>query len=153
MIKKEHTPVKSLLAYSPIALVVISTVFYHLFQKATPNNAHPLLALAVTYAIAAGVCIALLPFFPLRDGALLALRQLNWASVGLALAVVGIEIGFLLAYRARWNISVAALIANTTVAAILLPIGLLLFAEHLTTLQIAGMIICVLGLLLVNYRA
>jgi drug/metabolite transporter (DMT)-like permease len=145
--------VKSILFYSPIALVVISTVFYHLFQKATPNTAHPLLALAVTYAISTGICIALLPFFPLRDSVLESLRQLNWASAGLALTVVGIEIGFLLAYRAGWNISIAALVANTTVAAILLPIGLLLFAEHVSMLQIVGMVVCVVGLLLVNYRA
>ncbi len=144
---------KSVLVYSPIALVVISTVFYHLFQKATPNAAHPLLTLAVTYAIATGVCIALLPFFPLRATLLASLRQLNWASAGLALTVVGIEIGFLLAYRAKWDVSIAALIANTTVAAILLPIGLLMFAEQLTTIQIVGMGVCILGLLLVNYRA
>jgi predicted permease len=89
--------VKSILFYSPIALVVISTVFYHLFQKATPNTAHPLLALAVTYAISTGICIALLPFFPLRDSVLESLRQLNCASAGLALNVVGIEICFFLA--------------------------------------------------------
>lgn len=141
-----------MLYYLSILLVVVSTVVYHLVQKATPADAHPLLTLAVTYLVATLLCLALLPFFPLRAGLGESLRRLNWASIALAAAVTGIELGFLLAYRAGWNISLAALIANTAVAALLAPVGVLLFAERLTPLQIAGIGACAVGLLLINYR-
>jgi drug/metabolite transporter (DMT)-like permease len=138
--------------YLSILLVVASTVVYHLTQKATPADAHPLLALAVTYIAATGLCLALLPFFPLRASLGESLWRLNWASIALAAAVTGIEVGFLLAYRAGWNIGLAALIANTAVAAILAPVGLLLFAERLTLIQVVGIAVCMLGLALINYR-
>ena len=141
-----------MLFYGSIALVVLSTVLYHLFQKVTPGTAHPLLALAVTYAAATILCLALLPVFPLGTSLGEALRQLNWASVALALAVAGIEVGFLLAYRAGWNISLGALVANTVVATILVPIGLLLFAERISLVQVVGICACIGGLFLINQR-
>jgi len=141
-----------MLYYVSLLIVVASTVVYHLTQKATPADAHPLLALAVTYAAATALCLVLLPFFPLRASLGESLRRLNWASIALAAAVTGIEVGFLLAYRAGWNISLAALIANTAVAAILAPVGLLVFAEQLTPIQIAGISACIVGLALINYR-
>jgi drug/metabolite transporter (DMT)-like permease len=106
----------------------------------------------VTYAAATALCLALLPFFPLRAGLAGELRRLNWASVVLAAAVTGVEVGFLLAYRAGWNISLAALIANTAVAAILVPVGLLLFAEQIRPIQAIGIGACLVGLVLINYR-
>jgi len=141
-----------MLYYVSIVLVIASTVIYHFTQKATPADAHPLLTLAVTYVAATALCLALLPFFPLRASLGESLRHLNWASIALAAAVTGIEVGFLLAYRAGWNISLAALIANTAVAAILAPAGLLLFAERLTPIQMVGIGACIIGLVLINYR-
>ncbi|KPV49395.1 hypothetical protein SE17_32865, partial [Kouleothrix aurantiaca] len=81
-----------------------------------------------------------------------ALGQINWAIAALALAVVGIELGFLLAYRAGWGISVAALVTNVAVTILLVPFGLALFAETLAWTQVAGIAICLLGLLLMNFR-
>jgi len=147
--KKQVTP---MLFYGAIALIVLSTTLYHLFQKLTPGSVHPLLGLAVTYASATILCVALLLVFPLGTSLGEALRQLNWASIALALAVTGIEVGFLLAYRAGWNISMAALVANTAVAMLLAPLGLLLFAERLSPVQLIGMGLCVVGLLLINQR-
>lgn len=43
-------------------------------------------------------------------------------------------------------------IANTAVAALLAPAGVLLFAERLTPIQLAGIGACVVGLVLINYR-
>ncbi|HEV8661075.1 MAG TPA: hypothetical protein VGS96_20930 [Thermoanaerobaculia bacterium] len=43
--------------------------------------------------------------------------------VAIGLAIVAIDLGFLLAYRAGWRISTASVAANTTAALILLPTG------------------------------
>lgn len=145
--KRAHT-----MFFLSIALVVLSTTLYHLFQKATPGNVHPLLGLAVTYVIATCVCLLLLPLYPLQGGLGASLREVNWASIALGLAVVGIEMGFLLAYRAGWNLNAGALIANVAVSIALIPLGALLFAERFSPLQMIGVAVCVVGLLLVNWR-
>lgn len=136
-----------------MGLTIVASLFYHLFQKAIPAQVHPLLGMAVTYAIACALCLVLLPFFPLGTSLRAALGQINWAIVALALAIVGIELGFLLAYRAGWGISVAALVTNVTVTILLVPFGLALFAETLAWTQVVGIAICLLGLVLMNIRA
>jgi len=138
--------------YGAIALTIIANVLYHLFQKVIPANVNPLLSLTVTYLVAAAASIMLLPFFPLRADLAAEIRKVNWASVALGGAIIGLELGFLLAYRQGWNISLASLVANTTVALILIPIGLMLFKERLTPLNIVGMVLALAGLVLVNLK-
>jgi len=138
--------------YGAIALTVIANVLYHLFQKVIPAGVNPLLSLTVTYLVAAAASILLLPFFPLQADLAAEIRKVNWASVALGGAIIGLELGFLLAYRQGWNISLASLVANTTVAIILIPIGLLLFREKVTPINVIGMVLALLGLVLVNWK-
>ena len=51
------------------------------------------------------------------------MRQLNWASVLLAVSIVGLEVGFLLVYRSGWNIGLAAVLANVAASLILVPVA------------------------------
>ncbi len=138
--------------YGAIALTVLANVLYHLFQKVIPANVNPMLSLTVTYLVAATASLILLPLFPLQADMATELRKVNWASVALGGAIIGLELGFLLAYRQGWNISLASLVANTTVALILIPIGLMLFKERLTPLNIVGMVLALAGLVLVNWK-
>ena len=141
-----------LLFYFSILLTILSNVFYHIFQKLTPTNVNPFLALAVSYGSATLMCLAFLPFFPPAGGLVVALKQLNWVSVGLAASIVGLELGFLLAYRAGWNISLAGLVSNLTVSLLLLPIGLAFFKERLTPVNLIGIVVCIVGLVMVNHK-
>ncbi|MBN1438806.1 MAG: EamA family transporter [Anaerolineales bacterium] len=140
------------LFYGAIALVVVSNVAYHLFQKATPADANPLLALVVTYGIALLACLVLLPFFPSAEGWSASLTKINWASIGLGLAVVGLELGFLAAYRAGWPISLAGLVANVLVGMLLLPVGLILLREKVSWINLLGIAVCLIGIVLVNFK-
>jgi drug/metabolite transporter (DMT)-like permease len=139
------------LFYFSIGLTVISNALYHVVQKSTPGTVNPALSLAVTYATAAVVCLALLPFFPLRGGLVQSLRELNWASYALAFTLIGLELGFLLAYRAGWNISLGAIVSNVAVMLLLVPVGLLWFREKLSLVNLVGIGVCILGLVLVNH--
>jgi drug/metabolite transporter (DMT)-like permease len=127
-------------------------LFYHLVQKSTPAQVHPVVGLAVTYAASLVICLLLLPLFPLAEGWRAELGRVNWASLALAFTVVGIELGFLLSYRAGWAISTAALASNIVVALLLIPIGLLVFGERLAWNQALGIAACVVGLALINWR-
>jgi uncharacterized membrane protein len=134
-----------------ILLTIVSNVFYHIFQKITPQDANPVLALAISYLVAGLVCMVLLMFFPLEAGVRQSLTQLNWATVGLAFTLVGLELGFLLAYRSGWNISLAGLASNATVSVLLLPVGLLVFKEQLSRINLTGVVVTVIGLVLMNW--
>lgn len=138
--------------YGALALTVLSNTLYHLFQKTIPANVNPLLSLAVTYLVAAVATVVLLPLFPMQGAIGAELRKLNWASVGLGAVIVGLELGFLLAYRAGWNLSLASLVANTTVALLLIPLGLFLFKEQLSPLNMLGVVLAIAGLILVNIK-
>ncbi len=140
------------LFYLSIILAVLSSLMYHVILKVTPANVNPALSFAVTYAAAAILCLLLLPLFPLKDGVTSALRRLNWASYALAFALVGLEVGFLLAYRTGWEISIAAIFVHVVVAILLVPVGVSLFTERLSTTNVVGILVCVIGLILVNVR-
>ena len=135
-----------------IALVIISNVVYHLTQKSTPGNVHPLISLMVTYIAAAIFCIVLLPFFPIKETFIESIKKLNWTSYVLGLSIVGLEVGFLLVYRAGWNISTVVMLANIVVALILIPVGLLLFQENISLINKAGIIFCLIGLIGISYK-
>lgn len=134
-----------------ILLTIISNVFYHIFQKITPQDANPVFALAISYLVASLICMVLLVWFPLEDGINQSLKQLNWATIGLAFTLVGLELGFLLAYRAGWSISLAGLASNATVSVLLLPVGLMVFKEQLSRTNIAGVLVTIVGLVLMNW--
>jgi uncharacterized membrane protein len=138
--------------YLPIALVIVSNVFYHVFQKSIPNGANPILSLIITYLTAAVVSLMILPFC-LKDTSLAAeIKKINWATLALGASIIGLELGFLLAYRAGWNISLGSLIANTLVSLLLIPIGILAYKEALSTLNAMGILLCIGGLILINYK-
>jgi len=77
-------------------------------------------------------------------------KRLNWATIAVGLSIVAVELGFLLAYRAGWRVSLASITANTTVALVLLPTGVLLFRERVTPTNAIGLVFCVIGLVLVT---
>ncbi len=135
-----------------ILVIVVSNVLYHVSQKSIPMDAHPVIALLATYAVAIVVTAALFPLFPVKEPLGQAVKRLNWASVVLGATVVGIEIGFLLAYRSGWRISVGSAVSNATVALVLIPVGLLFFGERLSAVNAVGVALCVSGLLLVVAR-
>lgn len=139
--------------YAAIVLTVVSNVLYHIFLKVAPSQVNPMLALTVVYLTAAVISLGLLPFFPLQEALAVEIRRVNWTSLAIGAAIVGLELGFLLAYRLGWNISLASLISNASVAVVLLPLGLLLFRERLTPVHGAGILVCVVGLVLINWPA
>lgn len=138
--------------YFSIGLAIFSNIFYHIFQKSIPGNVNPLGSLIVTYLTAAAGCFLLFPLIPDQTPILAAFKGINWASAALGLAVIGLEAGFLMAYRAGWQISLAAGICNVIVSALLVFIGLVFYHEHLTLQNITGVVLCLIGLVLIQQK-
>ena len=136
--------------YMSIVIVVLSNLFYHVFQKSIPQQFNPFISLIITYATAIVFSLMLFPFYNANITLVEHLRLSLWPSIALGFAIVGLEIGFLLAYRAGWDISIAAVFSNISVAIFLLPVGLLMYKENFTKTNFVGVILCIIGLVLVK---
>lgn len=136
--------------YMSIAIVVLSNLFYHVFQKSIPQQFNPFISLVITYITAIVFSLILFPFYNTNITLTEHFRLSLWPSVALGFAIVGLEIGFLLAYRAGWDISIAAVFSNISVAIFLLPVGLLIYKENFTKTNFVGVILCIIGLVLVK---
>jgi len=141
------------LFYFSILLALAAMTLYHFVLKVTPSDVNPAISLIVTYATCMVLCLGLFFFFPLKSSLTAAFRQLNWTSFGLAFALVGLEVGFLLAYRAGWNVSVASIVVSVAVAVLLVLMGVLLFKETLSPLNMLGVLVCIVGFVMVNWRS
>lgn len=141
------------LFYLSISITVISNVFYHIVIKLTPEDTNPAVALSVTYGTSLLICLIYLLIFPPDEGFKAAFAKTNWTSAALGLAILGLEFGYLLAYRAGWNISMAGIVSSAVVGIILIPIGLFIFKEKLNFYNLTGIIFCIIGLVLVNLKS
>ena len=135
--------------YFPFALVVGGGVLYHLAQKSIPKGMNPFLATIIAYTVGIVLCAICALIYPSRKSFVDSVRDSNWAVFVVGAGAACIELGFLLAYRAGWRISVATVAANVAVTAMLIPIGIIVFKEQLSPRNILGLIFCVLGLVLV----
>jgi multidrug transporter EmrE-like cation transporter len=135
-----------------LSLAIACTVGYHLVLKLTPQGANPLLSLLVTYLAVAALFAGLLIVTPGEFAWRQELRQLNWTALGLAVAIVGLDLAFLLLYRGGYAVSLAALVTQTAAATLLLVAGIAVFRERLSAANMAGLVLCVAGLWLVNRR-
>lgn len=134
----------------PIVMVVAGNVAYHLGQKMVPRGAHPLVATLGMYVVAALATLLMLPLVPPAPTRAGTAASVHWSVAVIGVAIVAIEVGFLLAYRNGWPISRASITAGSMIALCLLPIGLLAFGEHLSASRLLGFGFCLTGLWLLN---
>ena len=133
----------------PIALIVLSNVMYQICAKSIPEGMNPMASLTVTYlvgAIASGAVYYLLGGRNLLDE----YTELNWAPFLLGIVVVGLEAGFIFAYKAGWQVSTASIVQSSFLAVALIFVGYLLYHEALTWNKLLGVLICLAGLVMIN---
>jgi len=140
------------LFYFSIILAICSSALYHFVAKSTPANVNFTVSLLITYGVAFIVTLFTFVFFPVQDGMTAELKKLNWASIGLAIAIVGIEFGFLLVYRSGWNLGIAAVLTNVVASLILVPVAIFVFKDKISWVNIAGIFVCLAGLVMLNWK-
>ena len=135
-----------------LLLAIVTTVGYHLVMKLTPAAVNPFLSLAASYMLGAAVflaCYALAPDAPpLRE----ALKPLNWTVFGLVVAVVGLDVAFLMLYRTGFDVSLGQIVTQSGAALLLLVAGVALFREKISFANLAGVALCVVGFWLINRK-
>jgi len=140
------------LFYFSISLAICSSALYHFIAKSTPAEVNFTVSLLVTYAVAFAATLLTFFFFPVKNGIVAELKQLNWASVGLAIAIVGIEFGFLLTYRAGWHLGIAAVLVNVIASLILVPVAIFIFKDKISWVNVVGIFVCLWGLVMLNWK-
>lgn len=136
----------------PLALVICSNVFYQICTKSVPGSMHPLAALTITYAI--GAVASLILYYALNKGGniIREYQQTNWAPFVLGIVIVGLEVGYIYAFKAGWPVSVAQIVQSVILAIILIFVGYLMYKESITWNKIVGILVCLGGLGLINLK-
>lgn len=134
----------------PIALVVLSNTVYQICAKSIPETVNPLAALTITYLTAAVASVVLYCVLNRDVNLIQQWRQINWASIVLGLVLVGLEVGFIYAYKAGWQVSTAATVQSAFLAILLLVVGLVLYREAITWNKVVGVVVCLIGLAILN---
>ena len=136
----------------PIALVIISNVVYQICAKSVPKEMNPFASLTVTYVI--GAIASTVLFFVLEKSGNLVKEysKLNWAPFVLGIVIVGLETGWIYAYKAGWQVSTGFIVQSAVLAVMLLVVGYFLYHETFTWNKVVGVVICLIGLVFINYK-
>ena len=136
----------------PIGLVVLSNVLYQICAKSVPRGMDPFASLTITYLMAAVVSAALYFSFGGRD-LIKEYSRLNWAPFVLGIVIVGLEVGFIFAYKAGWPVSTASIVQSSFLSVALIVVGWLLYRETLSWNKLVGVAICLVGLIVINWKS
>ena len=134
----------------PILIVILANTFYNICMKSMPNDVNPFGALMITYLVAAIISAIIFAFMVGPSNVVFEISKINWTSIILAIAIVGLEVGYVFVYRAGWTVSTATVVANIGLACVLIGVGYLLYKENVSLNQILGIIVCMVGLILIN---
>ena len=135
----------------PILIIVLSNILYNVCTKSTPNEVNAFATLSITYLVAALVSFA--TFFVTSKGKNIfaEFTKTNWTTFVLGVVIIGLEIGYILAFRNGWAMSKASVTANIALAVALIFVSMVFYKESITVKQVIGIVLCGGGLVLVNY--
>ena len=136
----------------PLALVVVSNVFYQICAKSVSHKMNPLASLTATYIVGAITSLVLYYLLNKEANIFQEYKEANWATFVLGVAIVGLEVGYIYAYKAGWPVSTAPIVQAAALSMILMFVGYILYKESITWNKIAGIMVCLVGLCLINFK-
>ena len=134
----------------PIMIIVLSNILYNICTKSTPSEVNAFAALTITYLVAAAVSFLTFFITSKNKNIITEFSKTNWTSFVLGVVIIGLELGYILAYRNGWAMNTASVTANIALAVALIFVSLIFYKESITLKQIAGIVLCGGGLVLIN---
>ena len=136
----------------PIGLVIIANIVYQISAKEVPSAMDAFASLTICYGIA--TAMTLICFFIFSgagiNGLMAEYAKINWAVVVLGMTAVGLEVGYVFAYKNGWEVSLVYVMQSSILAALLLGVGYFLYSEGLTWNKVVGIGVCLAGLIMLN---
>lgn len=122
----------------PIALVVLSNIIYHVCFKSIQKEMNTIASMTITYLV--GVIYSTIVFFltSKENNLLQEFRKLNFAPFLLGVSVVGLEVGFIYAYKNGWSVSAASIVQSAFLSLALIFVGAILYHETITANKLIG---------------
>lgn len=136
----------------PIVLIVFSNTVYQICSKGIPNDVSPFASLTVTYIVGAIFSAVMHCVTQPGSNILKEFSKMNWAPFALGLVVVGLEVGWIYAYKAGWQVSTGMIVQSAFLAVVLIFVGFLLYQEPITWNKLVGIAICLVGLVFINLK-
>lgn len=134
----------------PILIIIISNTVYNICAKSTPAAINSFASLTITYLTAAAISFVMFLISAKGKGIFAEFGKANWSPFVLGVVIIGLELGYILAYRNGWKMNTVSVTANIILAVVLILIAFLFYKETITPKQIIGIILCAGGLILIN---
>ena len=77
---------------------------------------------------------------------------MNCVPIILGIVIVGLEAGWIYAYKAGWQVSTGFIVQSAFLAVALIFVGYLLYHEGLTWNKLVGVSVCLAGLIFINIK-
>lgn len=130
-----------------LLLAAVGSSLYHVGQKSLHDvSANPMLLLSLYYVSALVLCLAAMPFFGKTDFSSMGSLAADWRLWLVALGILCIELGFLLAYQSGGSAQWSGVVVNGTAALLLVPLSLILFQESFSWNKIIGIALTLTGI-------
>jgi drug/metabolite transporter (DMT)-like permease len=136
--------------YLPVLIVVAANVTYDISSKSIPEDMNAYAGITITYSVLAVFNFLVFQFMNPASSIVAEWTQINWAVLLFAFTSIGLESGYIFLYRAGWNISLGGMVCNTLLAICMLLVGRFLFDEIVSMKQLLGVMLCVMGLVIIN---
>jgi uncharacterized membrane protein len=133
--------------YLSLGLVVMSNTGYHLSSRSIPEGGNQFLGTCLAYL--AALMISLIAFTVTKKHSF---RE-EWKAISKRYALLGcfipgLETGFILMYHNGWQVSQGALVAEVSTCALLVVIGIAVFKDRLSRINLLGVILCFAGVIM-----
>ena len=137
--------------FLPITVAVLANVLYHVASKSIAVEQNAFMGLVVNYATAL-LASAILFLLTPHEKILVEAARSNWACILMGLAITGVEVSFVMIYRAGGEMSTASLIVNSLIALAMLAVGGVCYHEQISAQKIFGIALCIAGVIVLSLR-
>lgn len=135
--------------FLPITVAVLANVLYHVASKSIAVEQNAFMGLIVNYATALIASVILFWLTP-HEKFLVEVSRSNWACILMGVAITGVEVSFIMLYRAGGEMSTASLIVNILLALAMLIVGGVFYHEQISAQKILGAVLCIAGVVLLS---
>lgn len=136
--------------YISLILIVTGSIFYEMIEKTVPKKENPYLYLTLVYLITA-IGLGIILFFNdyrIDDF----INQISWQALAVGVSAMFSDYGLMLCYRKGWKISTLNVNYTIFIFIFLTVIGFLFFHEDISIVECIGITLCVLSIILMNYK-